>query len=50
MKTLYALYKDVIKGLDEYKEAQEKRNFYKIKLILMKMREFNILKKRFKDF
>ena len=50
MKTLYALYKDVIKGLDEYKEAQEKRSFYRIKLILMKMRGFNILKKRFKDF
>ncbi|MGR5983693.1 AAA family ATPase [Bacillus cereus] len=28
MKTLYALYKDVIKGLDEYKEAQEKNETF----------------------
>ncbi|MBJ8008870.1 MULTISPECIES: ATP-dependent nuclease [Bacillus cereus group] len=32
MKTLYALYKDVIKGLDEYKEAQEKTKLLQDKI------------------
>ena len=32
MKTLYALYKDVIKGLEEYKEAQEKTKLLQDKI------------------
>ncbi|MGM0752567.1 MAG: ATP-dependent nuclease [Bacillota bacterium] len=32
MKTLYALYKDVIKGLDEYKEAKEKTQLLQDKI------------------
>ena len=32
MKTLYALYKDVIQGLDEYKEAQEKTKLLQDKI------------------